>query len=63
MQQNKSITLLLVVALLWAIAAFWTAVFLDNLPMANLMGFVATISGIILFVHLVMTIKELQDKR
>ena len=63
MQQNKSITLLLVVALFWSLFAFWTAVYLDNLPLANLMGFIATISGIVLFVHLVMTIKELQDKR
>lgn len=62
MQQNKSITLLLAVALLWSLFAFWTAVFLDNLPMANLMGFIATISGIVLFVHLGMTIKELQNK-
>lgn len=62
MQSNKSITLLLLVALLWSLFAFWTAVFLDNLPLANLMGFIATISGIVLFVHLGMTIKELQNK-
>lgn len=62
MQQNKSITLLLAVALLWSLFAFWTAVYLDNLPLANLMGFIATISGIIMFVHLGLTIKELQDR-
>lgn len=54
--------MLLLVALFWSLFAFWTAVFLDNLPLANLMGFIATISGIVLFVHLGMTIKELQNK-
>lgn len=62
MQSNKSITLLLLVALFWSLFAFWTAVYLDNLPLANIMGFIATISGIVLFVHLGMTIKELQNK-